>query len=164
VKSADGRIDGRWPLELVAKPGTGEALPASAITFDWMQQTGTVSLPSWGIHGIDVSGYDSASPNLSLMLGPSSPLSGDLRVTGYKLRCVRASRPSPRVGGSEFRAARCDACRAGARDCQRAHEGKLEHPTGNPRIRAIDCGRMGSTAGALPAHAKEPCGRPTLLF
>jgi hypothetical protein len=98
VKSADGRIDGRWPLELVATPGTGGSLASNAISFDWMQQTDAVSLPSWGIHGIDVSGYDSASPNLSLTLGPSAPLSGELKVIGYKLpNC--SSEPVTMPGG-----------------------------------------------------------------
>jgi hypothetical protein len=85
VKSADGRIDGRWPLELVAKPNASGALDSVALSFDSTQQSWPSSLDSWGIHGLDVSAYDSASPQLTLTLGTSAPLSGELKVTGYKL-------------------------------------------------------------------------------
>ncbi|HEX6242794.1 MAG TPA: hypothetical protein VFZ61_17900 [Polyangiales bacterium] len=86
VKSADGRIDGSWPLELVAKPNAEGALDTVNIQFDSMlQPSGPPSLDSWGIHGVDVSAYDFASPSLTLALSADSALEGELKVTGYKL-------------------------------------------------------------------------------
>jgi hypothetical protein len=85
VKSADGRIDGSWPLELVAKPNANGELEQVSLGFDTMSQTGPVSLSSYGLNGIDVSAYDNASPSLMLSLSATEPLHGELRVTGYKL-------------------------------------------------------------------------------
>jgi len=85
LKSADGRVDASWQVEITAKPDASGALDEAAVAFDEQQIMGTGDFAAkYGITGLDVSGYDSAIAHLTLSASSQQPLEGDLVVNGFK--------------------------------------------------------------------------------
>ncbi|HEX5661074.1 MAG TPA: hypothetical protein VFX59_27975 [Polyangiales bacterium] len=95
VKTADGVIDGRWPVQAVGKTNaSGELISDVAVQLA-DQAPGAGSLAErYGLTALDTSGYDSSS--LTVMLSLTDSWSGSVVVYGF----VNPDCPAPTPGSN----------------------------------------------------------------
>lgn len=84
IQSADGRINGTWPLEITALPDQAGQIDQAQISFDSDRLPWGSGFAQYGISGFDTAGFDNVSAQLKMLAGPQTGLSGDLTLTGYK--------------------------------------------------------------------------------
>jgi hypothetical protein len=84
IQSADGRIDGTWPLEVTALPDASGQIDQAQISFDNDRQAWGSGFAQYGIQGFDTSGFDNVSAQLKMIASAQRALRGDLTITGYK--------------------------------------------------------------------------------
>lgn len=80
VKSADGHIDGSWPVLLVATPKQGGGIGSVKVSFT-NEATGAAA----SLRGFDTAGYDSTHATLMGTLESSGALSAKVTLNGLKL-------------------------------------------------------------------------------
>lgn len=83
----EGRIDGRWPVELHTRSGSDGALASVTLTL-----AGDVSIESlendWGVTGLQLAAYDDVSITFDLRIEPATDppvVTGELFIRGYVL-------------------------------------------------------------------------------
>jgi hypothetical protein len=102
VVSTDGRLDADWPIVLDARPDVNGLLQDVSMSLDRaeLDMVGPATLQAtYGIRGLDGSGYDAVQVSLALHVMPADPASsatGELTVTGLKLAdCAKQPPPAP---------------------------------------------------------------------
>jgi hypothetical protein len=84
IQSADGRIDGSWPLEITALPDQTGQIDQAQISFDNDRLPAGRDFAQYGVTGFDASGFDHVAAQLKMLAGSQVGLSGDLTLTGFK--------------------------------------------------------------------------------
>ncbi len=106
IRTGDDRIAGEWPVGLRVETGEGGALGAVRVAFD-LRGSIIASLvdaarfeSTYGVHGLDVSGYGQAGIVLTLAVGPGAAASGEIVVNGATMPDCAAPPPPPPSGSS----------------------------------------------------------------
>jgi hypothetical protein len=105
LRSDDGKIDGKWPMQLSAAAADDGSLGAVNVAFD-LHGSMIASLvdaaafeSTYGIHGFDMTGYDQAGILLNLSVGPAAAVSGELTVNGVKRPDCQTQAAAPSTPG-----------------------------------------------------------------
>jgi hypothetical protein len=90
LRSADGKLDGQWPVQLRASGGDGGALGEVRVAYE-LQGSITASIvkasefeSTYGMHDIDLSSYSEAGVVIDVKVGPNAAESGKLIVNGLR--------------------------------------------------------------------------------
>ncbi|HEX7479975.1 MAG TPA: hypothetical protein VF331_19390 [Polyangiales bacterium] len=103
VTTADGRIDATWPVMLAVVADAQGALDHVAITRDSNTDPfvdANAFEQSYGIHGVDLAGYDKASVELMLTFAATGTTSGALTVNGAVVPACATDKPLPVDAGT----------------------------------------------------------------
>jgi hypothetical protein len=103
LRTDDGRIDGKWPVQLGATAASDGSLGQVKVGFDLYGSmiASLVEAPAfestYGVHGFDLTSYDQAGLVLTVMISAANNVSGELVVNGVKRPdCqVQAAMPVP---------------------------------------------------------------------
>lgn len=106
LKSDDGRIDGKWAVQLRASAGANGGLGEVFAGFDLhgsivasLVEAGAFE-STYGMHGFDLTGYDKAGIVLALRVGPGAAASGEITVNGVKQPACQTQPAAPAPSGS----------------------------------------------------------------
>lgn len=114
LRSENGRIDGEWPMQLKAAAGADQGLGSVKVAYD-LHGSMIASLveaakfeSTYGIHGLDMSGFDEAGIVVSITVDAGAAVSGELVVNGVKhANCPAQPAPSGGAGSSAQGTAGC---------------------------------------------------------
>lgn len=101
--TSDGRIDATWPVMLAVVADAQGALDHVAITRDTNTDPfvdASAFEQSYGIHGVDLAGYDKASAELMLTFAATGTTSGTLTVNGAVVPACATDKPLPVDAGT----------------------------------------------------------------
>lgn len=100
LRSEDRRIEGQWPMQLKAAAGADGSLGSVKVAYD-LHGNMLASLvraevfeSTYGIHGLDMAGFDEAGIVVSITIADDAVVRGELIVNGVKHANCPAQAPS----------------------------------------------------------------------